>query len=130
MSNAVFRPTLEFCESLGLEYPRPSGPYVKRSTEYVEYARGLRNFPVPERLSIEEAAAIFDIWVRDNAVYKRAPLRSVSRMGWLTDLEFRTRRRDFPGEIYGSVWERARFRMEWSLDIHFSIDLGILAYIL
>ena len=34
-----------------------------------EYAKGLRNMPVPERMSVEEAAALFEVWLKDRALY-------------------------------------------------------------
>lgn len=68
MSETRFHPAIELTEALGLKFARPSSPYVKRTPEFVDYAQGLRNFPVPEKLSIEEAATIFDMWMKDNAL--------------------------------------------------------------
>lgn len=33
------------------------------------YARGLRAFAVPPRLSVAEAAALFEVWARDLALH-------------------------------------------------------------
>ncbi|EJF64026.1 hypothetical protein DICSQDRAFT_53564 [Dichomitus squalens LYAD-421 SS1] len=60
--NTTFRPPLELTEALGLLPDVPSNPYVRREPELIEYAKGLRNFPVPDQLTIDEAASIFDIW--------------------------------------------------------------------
>ncbi|KAI0731064.1 mitochondrial ribosomal death-associated protein 3-domain-containing protein [Earliella scabrosa] len=60
--NTTFRAPLELVEALGLQPTVPSNPYVRRAPELVQYAKGLRNFPVPEQLTVEEAAAIFDVW--------------------------------------------------------------------
>ncbi|KAI8985668.1 mitochondrial ribosomal death-associated protein 3-domain-containing protein [Trametes punicea] len=62
MQNTTFRVPLELTEALGLVPPGPSNPYVPREPELVEYAKGLRNFPVPEQLTVDEAASIFDVW--------------------------------------------------------------------
>lgn len=60
---------LELREALNIPHDRPSGPYVKRSAELVEYAKGLQALPVPERLSVDEAASMFEIWMKDNALH-------------------------------------------------------------
>ncbi|KAI0358308.1 hypothetical protein OH77DRAFT_1421633 [Trametes cingulata] len=67
--NTVYRPPLELIEALGLEPDRPSNPYVRREAELIEYAQGLKNFPVPERLTVDEAASIFDVWHQVKALH-------------------------------------------------------------
>lgn len=60
---------LELSEALGIPPLRPAGPYVARSKELAEYAQGLRNFPVPAQLSVDEAASLFELWMKDNALH-------------------------------------------------------------
>ena len=60
---------VELREALGLPEMRPAGPYTKRSPEIVEFARGIKNFPVPPRISVDEAASLFDIWMQDKALH-------------------------------------------------------------
>ncbi|KAI0793800.1 mitochondrial ribosomal death-associated protein 3-domain-containing protein [Fomes fomentarius] len=67
--NTTFSAPLELVEALGLQPTVPSNPYVPRSPELVQYAKGLRNFPVPEQLTVEEAASIFDVWQSTNALH-------------------------------------------------------------
>lgn len=47
----------------------PSNPYVPRQPELVEYAKGLRNFPVPDQLTVDEAASIFEVWQNAKALH-------------------------------------------------------------
>ncbi|PCH36270.1 hypothetical protein WOLCODRAFT_91935 [Wolfiporia cocos MD-104 SS10] len=60
---------LELREALGLPEHRPAGPYVARRPELAEYAAGLRNVAVPAQLSVGEAAALFEVWMEDQALH-------------------------------------------------------------
>ena len=53
---------------------------MRRETELVEYAKGLRNFPVPDQLTVDEAASIFDVWQSAKALHVGAcPVFAESR---------------------------------------------------
>ncbi|KAI0642367.1 mitochondrial ribosomal death-associated protein 3-domain-containing protein [Trametes meyenii] len=67
--NTTYRTPLELVEALGLEPQAPAGPYVRREAELVEYAKGLQNFPVPDKLTVDEAASIFDVWQEAKALH-------------------------------------------------------------
>ena len=67
--NKAFRAPLELTEALGLTPDVPSNPYVRREPELVEYAQGLRSFPVPEQLTVDEAASLFDVWHNVKALH-------------------------------------------------------------
>ncbi|KAI0761832.1 mitochondrial ribosomal death-associated protein 3-domain-containing protein [Trametes elegans] len=67
--NTTFRTPLELIEALGLEPSGPSNPYVPRESEIVEYAKGLKNLPVPEKLTVDEAASIFELWQQAKALH-------------------------------------------------------------
>ncbi|KZT64493.1 hypothetical protein DAEQUDRAFT_678488 [Daedalea quercina L-15889] len=67
--DTMFKMPLELSEALGLLPNRPAGPYAKRSPEIVEFARGIQNFPVPPRISVGEAASVFEVWMQDNALH-------------------------------------------------------------
>jgi small subunit ribosomal protein S29 len=41
---------------------------VKRSATLQGYAAGLRTIPVPEKLDVNEAASLFEVWMRYRAV--------------------------------------------------------------
>ncbi|KAI0630734.1 mitochondrial ribosomal death-associated protein 3-domain-containing protein [Trametes polyzona] len=67
--NTTYRAPLELVEALGLEPTVPSNPYVHREAELVDYAKGLENFHVPEQLTVDEAAAMFDLWHQSKALH-------------------------------------------------------------
>ncbi|KAH9849892.1 mitochondrial ribosomal death-associated protein 3-domain-containing protein [Lenzites betulinus] len=67
--NTTYRTPLELVESLGLEPSISANPYVHREAELVEYAKGLKNFPVPEQLTVDEAASLFDLWQQKKALH-------------------------------------------------------------
>ncbi|KAH8103887.1 mitochondrial ribosomal death-associated protein 3-domain-containing protein [Cristinia sonorae] len=71
-SNTNWPVTLELQEALGLSTPRPVNEYAKRSDNLQYYAEGLKNFPVPEKLTLDEAASIYDMWHKDNALHTHA----------------------------------------------------------
>ena len=60
---------VELREALGLPEIRPAGPYTKRSPDIVEFARGIKSFPVPSRISVGEAASLFELWMQDKALH-------------------------------------------------------------
>lgn len=62
---------MELREALGLSNGRPLDPHAKRSAELVGYAQGLQKLPMPEKLQISEAAALFEVWSKDNALHAR-----------------------------------------------------------
>lgn len=66
-ANTTFSAPIELQESLKLSYGTAS-PYIKRSTELMSYAEGLRNVPVPGSLGVSEAASLFDVWMKDQAI--------------------------------------------------------------
>ena len=106
MQNTTYRAPLELVEALGLTPAEPSNPYVPREAELVEYAKGLRNFPVPEQLTIDEAASVFDMWQNSKALHI-----STFCMLWIGDCTIAnrlnsSRRRDVPVEVHGDGGER------------------------
>lgn len=66
-ANTTFSAPIELRESLKLSHGTAS-PYIKRSPELMSYAEGLTNIPVPEALRVPEAAALFDVWMKDKAI--------------------------------------------------------------
>ncbi|KDQ51085.1 hypothetical protein JAAARDRAFT_211375 [Jaapia argillacea MUCL 33604] len=62
-----FQLPLELREALAIPHDRSSGPYVKRSSILQWYSRGLQALPVPDQMSVQEAAALFEIWMKDGA---------------------------------------------------------------
>ncbi|KAJ3826199.1 mitochondrial ribosomal death-associated protein 3-domain-containing protein [Lentinula raphanica] len=67
-ADPTFPVTNELMDELGLPGLHPRSPYSKRSKILLEYARGLKNLPVPTEFSPREAASVFETWMRDNAL--------------------------------------------------------------
>jgi len=70
-SHTTFQTPIELKESLSLSCG-PISPYVERSPELVAYARGLTRISVPENLNVKEAASLFDVWMKDKALFGTA----------------------------------------------------------
>ncbi|KLO11620.1 hypothetical protein SCHPADRAFT_876656 [Schizopora paradoxa] len=51
---------------------RPLKAYSKLVPEFLEYSDGLQSVPIPEKLTVTEAAAMFEIWGKDGALHSRA----------------------------------------------------------
>ncbi|KAF5391111.1 hypothetical protein D9757_003064 [Collybiopsis confluens] len=64
----AFPVPIELMDQLNLPGLRPRTAYSKRSKTLQEYAQGLQNLPVPEEFSVKEAAAVFEMWMSDNAL--------------------------------------------------------------
>ncbi|TFK51912.1 hypothetical protein OE88DRAFT_1658612 [Heliocybe sulcata] len=63
-----YKTPLELRRALGLPDVAPVGPFVKTNKTVEEYAAGLKALPVPGKLSLDEAARLFEVWVEDKAV--------------------------------------------------------------
>lgn len=60
---------------------------MKRLSPLVEYAHGLQNLAVPPRLSINEAASLFEVWMQDKALHSgKLWLSSVLKISAFTSL--------------------------------------------
>lgn len=69
-SSTTYPISLELRDALDLPSPgAPPSPYDKaRSRVFKEYTKGLHAVRVPEQLSIPEAAAVFEIWMKEKAL--------------------------------------------------------------
>jgi len=67
-----FPVSLELREALDLPHPVPNSPYFKRSADLQKYANGLRKLEMPQRLTMAEAAGIFELWMKDRALHSEA----------------------------------------------------------
>jgi len=68
-SDPNFTLPLELRETLLLPHDRPTGPYAKCSRHMVEYTKGLKTLTVPAQLSVNEAASLFEVWMKDKALH-------------------------------------------------------------
>jgi small subunit ribosomal protein S29 len=65
----MFQTPSELRDALDLPDNRPTGYKSKTSPILQGYADGLRKFDVPSELSIPEAAALFEVWMKDKALH-------------------------------------------------------------
>ena len=100
---------MELVEALGLQPAQPSGPYVPREKELVEYAKGLKSFPTPDQLTVDEAASIFDVWQSAKALHV-CECASCIGDGLTPTHSCSSRRRDVLVEIDGVGRERQGVR--------------------
>jgi len=71
-ANTAFSAPIELLESLTLS-DRDANPYVKRSSAIRSYTGGhLKKIRVPEHLKVSEAAALFEVWMKDKAISRES----------------------------------------------------------
>ncbi|KIM88314.1 hypothetical protein PILCRDRAFT_814211 [Piloderma croceum F 1598] len=68
-SHTSFPISLELREALDLPHLVPRSPYLKRSAVLQAYANGLRKLEMPERLSVSEAAGMFELWTNARGLH-------------------------------------------------------------
>ncbi|KAI0045817.1 hypothetical protein FA95DRAFT_1560786 [Auriscalpium vulgare] len=72
-SNTTFALTEDLRYALGLQpYMHPS-PYAKVVPELAAYTRGISTWKIPERLTVDEAAALFEVWNKDKSLHTHVP---------------------------------------------------------
>ncbi|KAF7982520.1 hypothetical protein HWV62_28132 [Athelia sp. TMB] len=78
-TNTTFPLPLELAEALSsreaaspLPLPASAYAYTPRSNPMKAYARGLKALPVPARLTPEEAAGVFEVWMKDRGLHSLA----------------------------------------------------------
>lgn len=64
LSQTNFTLPLELRDALDLEDldAFPISPFEKRNKEMMVYTEGLKKMPVPEKLTLEEAVGVFEVW--------------------------------------------------------------------
>ncbi|KAA1468983.1 hypothetical protein DENSPDRAFT_857644 [Dentipellis sp. KUC8613] len=68
-TNTTFRLSPELRHALGIQsWLRPS-PYQKIAPEIVEFTKGIETLRVPDQLSVNEAASLFEVWMKDKALH-------------------------------------------------------------
>lgn len=67
-SDTTYKLPLELIDALHLPADKAISPYDERSRPLMEYTKGLESWPVPDQLSLPEAAALFEIWMKDDAL--------------------------------------------------------------
>lgn len=83
MSDTQFPVPNELRKTLQVD-PRPLNAYTKLVPEFLEYSNGLQSVPVPEKLTVTEAAAMFEIWGKDGALHSRTSFYMSYHLSLLT----------------------------------------------
>lgn len=83
MSDTQFPLPNELRQALQVD-SRPLNAYIKLSPEVLEYTEGLQTVPVPEKLTVAEAAAMFEVWGRDSALHSRMSYGFILYLSLLT----------------------------------------------
>ena len=68
-NNTRFRLPIELLEALQILPEQPLNSWMKRYTPYADYATGLQPFAIPSRLTLAEAAALFELWSNQGALH-------------------------------------------------------------
>ncbi|KAG8691658.1 Class II abasic (AP) endonuclease [Ceratobasidium sp. 423] len=67
-----FLAPLPLKEALGMVQPETASPYDRRNKDVAFYASGIKSLPVPSKMQLGEAASMFDVWVKNNALHTPA----------------------------------------------------------
>jgi len=61
---------IELSDALELEdmHAFPISPFLKRNKDMLTYTEGLNKLVVPEKLTLEEATGMFEVWKGRNAI--------------------------------------------------------------
>ena len=71
LSDKTYSPSQELRYALGLQpWLRPS-PYVKVAPEITSLTRGIQVMKVPEKLNVNEAASLFEVWNKNKSFHTR-----------------------------------------------------------
>ncbi|KAG8748410.1 37S ribosomal protein S23 mitochondrial [Ceratobasidium sp. 414] len=68
-TNSRFLEPLPLKEALGTIASGTVSPYERRNKNIVAYASGLKGFPIPSKMRVDEAASMFDVWVQNYALH-------------------------------------------------------------
>jgi small subunit ribosomal protein S29 len=87
-SDPLFQTPIELREALDLPDDRPTGQISKSSTTLKVYTQGLRPLVVPSQLSVDEAASLFEVWMKGKALHSRMLLFRLDQNLCIADSRF------------------------------------------
>lgn len=61
--------TPEVRYALGFQQDLQPSPYIKVPEEVKVYTKGIKPLEVPEKLSVSEAAALFEVWMKNKTLH-------------------------------------------------------------
>ncbi|PFH53262.1 hypothetical protein AMATHDRAFT_137940, partial [Amanita thiersii Skay4041] len=67
-SDPAYPLPLELRDALGMPYGHPTSPYDNRSETVISYTSGLKSLPLPEKFTVDEASALFEVWMDEQVL--------------------------------------------------------------
>ncbi|KAF8159956.1 mitochondrial ribosomal death-associated protein 3-domain-containing protein [Crassisporium funariophilum] len=111
-SDTNFPLPIELRDALGLEYDHPMSPYDKRFKPVFDYTEGLKAIKVPEKLSVQEAMSVFEIWKNEQALADVVMRDSEGRVVTNYDEQFLAKYTQSGGNARDFVWGGILANME------------------
>ncbi|KAI0060655.1 hypothetical protein BV25DRAFT_1954404 [Artomyces pyxidatus] len=71
-SNTTFKLSTELRHALGLQPWLHPDPYLKIAPEIAAFTKGIKTWMVPDRLTVDEAASLFEVWSKDKTLHTNA----------------------------------------------------------
>ncbi|TFY79925.1 hypothetical protein EWM64_g4084 [Hericium alpestre] len=67
-----FKLSTELRHALGLQPWLKPSPFVKIAPEILEFTKGIEMMRVPDRLSVDEAASLFEVWMKNKTLHTQS----------------------------------------------------------
>jgi small subunit ribosomal protein S29 len=71
LSDKTYGLSQELRYALGLQPWLQPSPYLKVAPEITTFTRGIQILKVPEKLNVNEAASLFEIWSKNKSLHTR-----------------------------------------------------------
>jgi small subunit ribosomal protein S29 len=71
LSDKTYGLSQELRDALGLQPWLQPSPYLKIAPEITAFTNGIQLVNVPEKLNVNEAASLFDIWNKNKSFHTR-----------------------------------------------------------
>jgi small subunit ribosomal protein S29 len=71
LSDKTYGPSQELRHALGLQPWLQPSPYLKVAPEIRSFTRGIQIIKVPEKLNVNEAASLFEVWNKNKSLHTR-----------------------------------------------------------
>ena len=75
LSDKTYGLSQELRHALGLQPWLQPSPYLKVAPEITTFTRGIQILKVPEKLSVNEAASLFEVWNKNKSFHTRESMR-------------------------------------------------------
>lgn len=71
LSDKTYGLSQELRYALGLQPGLRPSPYLKTTPEISAFTRGIQLVDVPEKLNVNEAASLFEVWNKNKSIHTR-----------------------------------------------------------